>query len=77
MGILALIEEKSRSTGRLRSLYSFMEICPHTNAVRFYSGPVTVDDLKTVNGKSFILLSLPHFLWEYLPEYLDWFMGKN
>jgi len=75
--ILVPIEVKSGSTGRLRSLHSFMDSCPHSYAVRFYSGPVTIDNLKTMNGKQFRLLNLPHFLCEYLPEYLDWFMGKG
>lgn len=72
-GILVPIEVKSGSSGRLRSLHSFMDSCPHGYAVRFYSGPVTVDRLNTVSGKPFDLLNLPHFLCEYLPEYLDWF----
>lgn len=76
-GMLIPIEVKSGSTGRLRSLHSFIDGCPHSYAVRFYGGPVTVDELKTVKGKSFRLLNLPHFLCEYLPEYLDWFMGKS
>jgi len=71
--ILFPIEVKSGSTGRLRSLHSFMDRCPHGYAVRFYSGPVTVDSLVTMNGKPFKLLNLPHFLSEYLPMYLDWF----
>jgi predicted AAA+ superfamily ATPase len=75
--ILVPIEVKSGSTGRLRSLHSFMDSCSHGYAVRFYSGPVTVDSLKTMNGKPFKLLNLPHFLSEYLPEYLDWFQNDN
>lgn len=75
--ILVPIEVKSGSTGRLRSLHSFMDSCPHGYAVRFYSGPVTVDSLKTMNGKPFKLLNLPHFLSEYLPEYLDWSQSDN
>jgi len=75
--ILVPIEVKSGSTGRLRSLHSFMDSCPHGYAARFYSGPVTVDRLKTVNGKNFKLLNLPHFLCEHLPEYLDWFTSGS
>lgn len=76
-GTLIPIEVKSGSSGRLRSLHSFMDSCPHGYAVRFYSGPVTVDHLKTVNGKPFDLLNLPHFLSEYLPDYLDWFKSGS
>ena len=73
-GMLVPIEVKSGSTGRLRSLHSYIDRCPHGYAVRFYSGPVTVNNLTTLNGKPFKLLNLPHFLCEYLNEYLDWFI---
>ncbi|MEA3267343.1 MAG: AAA family ATPase [Candidatus Fermentibacteria bacterium] len=76
-GMLVPIEVKSGSTGRLRSLHSYIDRCPHGYAVRFYSGPVKIDNLKTLNGKPFKLLNLPHFLCEYLPEYFDWFIREN
>jgi len=76
-GMLVPIEVKSGPTGRLRSLHSYIDRCPHGYAVRFYSGPVTINNLKTLNGKPFKLLNLPHFLCEYLHEYLDWFIREN
>ncbi len=76
-GMLIPIEVKSGPTGRLRSLHSYIDRCPHGYAVRFYSGPVAINNLKTLYGKPFKLLNLPHFLCEYLPRYLDWFTQEN
>jgi len=76
-GMLVPIEVKSGPTGRLRSLHSYIDRCPHGYAVRFYSGPV-----HRGGGRSFAVRGLQagfmqHFLCEYLPEYLDWFIREN
>ncbi len=70
------IEVKSGSTGRLRSLHSFMERCPHNFAIRIYSGPARIDELKTTKGKAFQLMSIPHFVIEFIDEYINWFLHK-
>ena len=75
-GKLIPVEVKSGATGRLRSLHRFIDECPHGYAVRFYSGPVQVDDLRTPAGKDYSLLNMPHFLAGELSEYLNWFV-KN
>ena len=70
------IEVKSGSTGRLRSLHSFMERCPHNFAIRIYSGPARIDELKTTKGKVFQLMSIPHFVIEFIDEYINWFLHR-
>ncbi len=76
-GLLIPLEVKAGATGRLRSLHQYIDRCPHNYAVRFYSGKVQIDKLKTIAGKSFYLLNLPYFLAGKLNAYLDWFFKKN
>lgn len=74
------VETKSGKTGTLRSLHQFMESAPHTMAVRFYAGTLSIDEVKTPKGKSFYLLSLPYYLTSQLKSYLAWFkthLGKK
>lgn len=66
------IEVKPGPTGRLRSLHQFMDRCPHDIAIRFYAGPLEVQQTRILGGKNFILLNLPFFLAAMLPQYLDW-----
>lgn len=75
-GLLIPVEVKSGATGRLRSLHQFIDRCPHNYAVRFYSGKVQIDKLKTIAGKDFFLLNLPYFLAGKLKEYLSWFFEE-
>ncbi len=74
--LLIPIEVKSGATGKLRSLHEFMDRCDHTFAVRFYSGKITIDSLKTRKGKNYQLLNLPYFLAYWLENYLEWFLKK-
>ena len=65
------IEVKSGHNSHLRSLHSFAdnsESCPL--AVRIWSEPLSVNDVKTVNGKTFKLINLPFYLIGFLPEIL-------
>jgi len=66
------VEVKAGKTGKLRSLHIFMDKASHDLAVRFYSGPVAVDNLKTQSGKNFKLLNLPYFTGTLLMDYLEW-----
>lgn len=66
------VEVKSVVTGKLRSLHRFIEDSDQDLAVRFYSGDIKIDDLRTQSGKQFRLLNLPHFLAGQLHRYLDW-----
>lgn len=70
------IEVKSGATGRLRSLHQYIDRAPHNYAVRIYSGPLGINQLKTLNGKNFILLNLPFYLSGCLFEYLEWAMSN-
>ena len=72
-GKLIPIEVKSGADGSLKSLHLYMDLAPHTMAVRFYSGPLAVNKLSTPSGKSFHLLNLPYYLVSMLQEYLSWF----
>ncbi|MFA5815883.1 MAG: AAA family ATPase [Bacteroidales bacterium] len=56
------IEVKSGKTGKLRSLHSFIDHCPHNLAVRIYSGPLLIHSDKTLRGKEFQLVNLPFYL---------------
>ena len=69
------VEVKSGATGRLRSLHQFIDRAPHNYAVRIYSGQLKVDQIKTLNGKDFILLNLPFYLTGCVFEYLEWLMS--
>ncbi|MCD4721969.1 MAG: DUF4143 domain-containing protein, partial [Desulfobacula sp.] len=71
------IEVKTGATGRLRSLYQFIDRTSHDYAVRIYSGKLEVNLIKTLNGKNFILLNLPFYLAGCIIEYLDWLMSNH
>lgn len=55
------IEVKSGHNAKLKSLHLFMDAAPHDFAVRVWSGPLSVDIVKTLNGKVFRLLNLPFY----------------
>lgn len=69
---LVPVEVKSGKSGKLKSLHMFMDVAPHDLAVRFYSGSVKIDHLKTASGKKFKLLNLPYFTGTLLADYLNW-----
>ncbi|MBK7467955.1 MAG: hypothetical protein IPJ43_14750 [Saprospiraceae bacterium] len=60
----------------MRSLFEYMDQCPHHFAVRLYSGPISEQVITTRKGKSFKLLNLPYFLGAWLDIYLEWFIEK-
>lgn len=74
--LLIPVEVKAGPTGTLRSLHEFMDRCDHQYAVRFYSGEISIDTIKTRTGKSYKLLNLPYFLSGWLEKYLHWFCEK-
>lgn len=53
------IEVKSGHNAHLRSLHSFMNHSMQTVAVRIWSQPYAVDEVKTADGKEFKLINLP------------------
>lgn len=69
------VEVKAGATGRLRSLHQFIDRAPHNYAVRIYSGQLEINQIKTLNGKDFILLNLPFYLAGCIFEYLEWLMS--
>lgn len=71
------IEVKSGTTGRLRSLFQFVDRAPHPYAVRIYSGKLNVENGNTPSKKPFKLLNLPFYLVHMLPKYLDWLVNEN
>lgn len=56
------IEVKSGHNAHLRSLHSFMNHSNQTVAVRIWSQPYAVDEVKTADGKEFKLINLPFYL---------------
>lgn len=57
------IEVKTGQNSHLRSLHSFMENAPTGIAVRIWSGPYSVDDVRVIgSGRVFRLVNLPFYL---------------
>jgi uncharacterized protein len=71
-GLLIPIEVKSGKEGKLKSLHLFIDEAPHTMAVRFYAGELSITLATTPKGKQFHLLNLPYFLVSQIEYYLDW-----
>ncbi|HTJ14655.1 MAG TPA: hypothetical protein VL547_21595, partial [Dinghuibacter sp.] len=72
-GKLIPIEVKSGKEGALRSLHNYMDIAPHSLAIRLYAGERHITTIKTDSGKVYYLLSLPYYLVSQLDAYLSWF----
>ncbi len=71
---LVPIEVKAGSTGRLKSLHLFMERSERNLAIRFYDGPIQIDDVVTpIQQKQYRLLSLPLYLASQVKEYVTHF----
>lgn len=68
--LLVPIEVKSGHNAKLRSLHSFMNAAPHNIAVRVWSKPYSVDEVKTPSGKSFKLINLPFYYISQLEKVL-------
>ncbi len=75
-GKLIPIEVKSGAEGRLKSLHIFMDIAPHTMAVRLYAGELAITTSTSVSGKKYKLLNLPYYLAAELENYLVWFANE-
>ena len=72
-GKITPIEVKSGKEGTLKSLHLFMDMAPHTMAVRFYAGELSISQASTPNGKIYHLLNLPYYLVSQIDRYLEWF----
>lgn len=73
--LLIPIEVKAGASGKLRSLHQFVDAAPHPWAVRFYSGESIVEDAKTIAGKKYKLINLPHYLAGQLDKVLNETIG--
>ena len=60
-GLLIPIEVKAGHNAHLKSLHIFMDDAPHNIAVRVWSHPYLVDEVKTKGGKTFKLLNVPFY----------------
>ncbi len=76
-GKIIPVEVKSGKEGTLKSLHLFMDEAPHSFAVRFYSGELSVTEAQTTSGKVYQLLNLPYYLGTQLEKYLDWFVNST
>ncbi len=74
--LLIPIEVKSGKQGRLRSLHQFIERCNHPYAVRLLANKFSIEKVKTLEGKPYLLMNLPYYLSNKIPDYIDWFV-KN
>ncbi len=72
-GKLIPVEVKSGTEGKLKSLQIFMDMAPHSMAVRFYAGEMNITEATTLSGKKYRLLNLPYYLVSQLENYLNWF----
>jgi predicted AAA+ superfamily ATPase len=75
-GKLIPIEVKSGKAGKLKSLHLFMNDATHDMAIRFYAGKLNITLVKTSQGKSYQLLSLPYYLVSQIDKYLTWFKDE-
>ena len=64
------IEVKSGNNAHLRSLHQYMDEASHDVAIRVWSGNYSVDEVKTLSGKTFRLVNLPFYYVGILPEIL-------
>jgi uncharacterized protein len=72
-GKLIPVEVKSGATGHLKSLHQYMDMAPHSQAIRFYQNKFSVTAAQTPNGKNFTLLNLPYYLGTETEAYLNRF----
>lgn len=72
-GIIIPVEVKSGHNSHLRSLHYFMDQTPHNVAVRIWSQPLSVDIVKTPNGKEFRLINVPFYYVGVLEAVLEKF----
>jgi predicted AAA+ superfamily ATPase len=65
------IEVKSGHNSKLRSLHLFMHEAPHNIAVRVWSQPFSIDEVKTYQGKIFKLINLPFYYVGRIEKFFD------
>ena len=70
-GQLVPVEVKAGHNAHLKSLHIFMENSTSTVAVRVWNQPLQIDELTTMSGKAFKLISVPFYYVHLLPELLS------
>ncbi len=65
------IEVKSGINSHLRSLHQFMNRANHDIAVRVWSKPFSIDNVKTIEGKNFRLFNVPFYYVGVLEKLLE------
>ncbi|HPA36589.1 MAG TPA: AAA family ATPase [Chitinophagales bacterium] len=71
------IEVKSGKEGKLKSLHQYMEVAPHSLAVRVYGGELQITVCHSVSGKKYFLLNLPYYLVSQIDHYLKWLVKQQ
>lgn len=70
-GRIIPIEVKSGHNAHLKSIHQFINETNHDIAIRIWSGRYSVDNVKTIAGKEFRLISLPFYMISALPNILS------
>ncbi len=70
-GKLIPIEVKSGHNAKLKSLHQYMDATPHGYAVRVWSQPFRIDEVKTPAGKEFKLINVPFYYVGLLDKVLE------
>lgn len=70
------IEIKSGTTGSLKSLHQFVDLCSHPFAIRLYAGDFKIEKSKTPDGKLYYLMNLPYYLVTKIHVYIKYFIDN-
>lgn len=70
-GLFIPIEVKLGHNAHLKSLHIYMDSAPHNIAIRVWSRPFSIDDVKTTQGKSFKLLNVPFYCIGQIDKILE------
>ncbi|MFT6746835.1 MAG: putative AAA+ superfamily ATPase [Glaciecola sp.] len=68
------IEIKSGKAGTLKSLHQFLGRVNHCYGIRIYAGEFRIEELKTPEGKPYLLMNMPYYLGTKIPEYVAYFV---
>jgi len=71
------IEVKSGHNAKLKSMHLFMEEASHDIAIRVWSQPFSIDEVKTYEGKKFKLINLPFYYVGKIEEILKIVQTRN
>jgi uncharacterized protein len=69
-GKLIPIEVKSGEKGTLKSLHAYMDLAPHSVAIRIWNKKMISDEITLPSGKTYTLLSIPYYLISRLDDIL-------